>query len=367
MQDPRIKEMAAVLVNYSTRVKKNDVVLISASGISSLPLVKEIYAQCVEKGAKYVEYDFSIPEINRHFFTSAGREQLAYFPQHKLDFMKQVTVYIGIGSAENSMVMAQVDQKNMIAYSKVVRPIIDWRVKNTRWVVTRFPTHGAAQDAGMSLDEYEDYLFSSCCIDWQAESQKQGKLKKLMDRTETVRITSSDTELTFSINGMKSIKCDGRLNIPDGEVFTAPVRDSVEGYITYNCPSIYQGKEFNDVRFEFSKGKIVKASAATSSMALNSILDTDDGARYIGEFAIGVNPKIRVPMRNILFDEKIFGSIHLTPGQSYEESDNGNRSAVHWDLVKILTDDGEIWFDNILVQKDGLFVHESLLDLNPGK
>ena len=367
MQDPRIKEMAAVLVNYSTRVKKNDVVLICASGISSLPLVKEIYAQCVDKGAKYVEYDFSIPEINRHFFISAGKEQLAYFPQHKLDFMKQVTVYIGIGSAENSMVMAQANQKNMIAYSKVVRPIIDWRVKNTRWVVTRFPTHGAAQDAGMSLDEYEDYLFSSCCIDWQAESRKQGKLKKLMDRTETVRITSSDTELTFSIKGLKSIKCDGRLNIPDGEVFTAPVRESVEGYITYNCPSIYQGKEFNDVRFEFSKGKIVKASAATSSMALNSILDTDDGARYIGEFAIGVNPKIRVPMRNILFDEKIFGSIHLTPGQSYEESDNGNRSAVHWDLVKILTGDGEIWFDNILIQKDGLFVHESLLDLNPGK
>ncbi|MRR55305.1 MAG: aminopeptidase [Deltaproteobacteria bacterium] len=366
MQDPRIKEMASVLVDYSTQVKKNDVVLISASGISCLPLVKEIYAQCLNKGAKYVEYDFSIPELNRLFFTNADESQLAHFPQHKLDFMKKVTVFIGIGSAENSMVMAQVNQENMIAYSKVVRPIIDWRVKNTRWVVTRFPTHGSAQEARMSLDEYEDYLFSSCCIDWKAESKKQNKLKKLMDRAEKVRISASDTELSFSIKGMKSIKCDGRCNIPDGEVYTAPVRDSVEGYITYNCPSIYQGKEFNDVRFEFSKGKIIKATAAASSRSLNRILDTDEGARYIGEFAIGVNPKIRVPMRNILFDEKIFGSIHLTPGQSYEECDNGNQSAVHWDLVKILTGNGEIWFDDILIQKDGYFVHETLLDLNPG-
>ncbi len=366
MQDPRMKEMAAVLVNYSTRVKKNDVVLISASGISCLPLVKEIYAQCLKKGAKYVEYDFSIPEVNRLFFTTADKSQLSYFPQHKLDFMKKVTVFIGIGSAENSMTMAQANPDSMIAYSKVMRPIIDRRVKNTRWVITRFPTNGSAQEARMSLDEYEDYLFSSCCIDWPKESRKQNKLKKLMDSAEKVRITASDSELSFSIKGMNSIKCDGRFNIPDGEVFTAPIRNSVEGYITYNCPSLYQGKEFNDVRFEFSQGRIIKATAANSSKTLNRILDTDEGSRYIGEFAIGVNPKIRVPMRNILFDEKIFGSIHLTPGQSYEECDNGNRSAVHWDLVKILTDDGEIWFDDVLIQKDGLFVHESLHDLNPG-
>jgi len=367
MQDPRIKEMADVLVNYSTRVKKNDVVLISASGVSCLPLVKEIYAQCLRKGAKYVEYDFSIPDINRLFYCNASQNQISYFPQHKLDFMKQVTVFIGIGSSENSMVMAQANQDNMITYAKVIRPVLDLRVKNTRWVVTLFSIHVVAQEARMSLDEYEDYLFSSCCIDWREESKKQSKLKKLMDRTEKVHITASDTDITFSIKGLKSIICDGRFNIPDGEVFTAPVRDSVEGYITYNCPSLYQGKEFNDVRFEFAKGKIVKASAGAASKPLNRILDTDEGSRYIGEFAIGVNPKISVPMRNILFDEKIFGSIHLTPGQSYEECDNGNRSAVHWDLVKILTGDGEIWFDNILIQQDGLFVHESLLDLNPGE
>lgn len=365
MHDPRIREMAGILVDYSTRVKKNDIVLISASGIGCIPLVKEIYSLCLSRGAKYVEYDFSVPEIDRLFYTIAGKKQIAHFPEHKLEFMKQVTVYIGIGSAENSMALARADQGNMIAASRIRRPVTDWRVKNTRWVVTRFPTHGAAQEARMSLDEYEDYLFSSCCVDWREESRKQEKLKKLVDKTDRVRITASDTDISFSIKGFKGIKCDGRYNIPDGEVFTAPVRDSVEGHITYNCPSLYQGKEFSGVTLEFSKGKIVHASCPTSTEALNRILDTDEGARYVGEFALGVNPRIRVPMRNTLFDEKIFGSIHLTPGQCYDECDNGNRSAVHWDLVKMLEGDGEIWFDDVLIQKDGRFIHQSLLELNP--
>lgn len=365
MKDPRITGWAEVLVNYSTRVKKGDVVLISAGGVEALPLVKELYRLCLLKGAKYVEYEFSVPEINRQFYNLAKSEQLSYFPQHKLDFMKQVTVYIAIGAADNSMVMAQANQANMIAYSKLTRPIVDQRVKQTRWVVTRYPTHGGAQEARMSLEEYEDYVLSSCCIDWNIESKKQEKLKKLMDRADRVRIKSTDTDLSFSIKGLDGIKCDGRYNIPDGEVFTAPVKESVEGYIAYNCPSIYQGKEFNGVRFEFSKGKIVNADAGTMTADLNKILDTDEGARYVGEFAIGVNPGIRRPMRNILFDEKIFGSIHFTPGQCYDECDNGNRSAVHWDLVKLLEGDGEIWFDDLLIQKDGRFVHKDLLLLNP--
>lgn len=366
MKDPRITEWAQVLVNYSTRVKKGDIVLISAGGTEALPLVKELYRLCLAKGARYVEYEFSVPEINRQFYNLAKSEQLAYFPQHKLDFMKQVTVYIAIGAADNSMVMAQANQANMIAYSKLTRPIVDQRVKHTRWVITRYPTHGGAQEARMSLEEYEDYVLSSCCIDWNIESKKQEKLKKLVDRADRVRIKASDTDLSFSIKGLQGIKCDGRFNIPDGEVFTAPVKDSVEGYITYNCPSIYQGKEFAGVSFEFAAGKIVKAEAGTMSAELNKILDTDEGARYIGEFAIGVNPGIRRPMRNILFDEKIFGSIHFTPGQCYDECDNGNRSAVHWDLVKLLEGDGEIWFDDLLIQKDGRFVHKDLLALNPG-
>lgn len=365
MRDPRVRRLAEVLVDYSTQVQKGDVVLITSSGFESLPLVKELHALCAARGAKYVEYSFRLPELDRYFYNHAGEEQLAYFPQHKLDFMQQVNVFISIGAAENSMVMAQANQANMIAYARVVKPITDWRVKQTRWVITRYPTHGAAQEAKMSLEEYEDYLFAACCIDWYAESRKQERLKRLMDSAEQVRIKAADTDLRFSIKGLNGIKCDGRFNIPDGEVFTAPVRDSAEGHITYNCPTIYQGKEFNQVRLEFSQGKIVKATAPAMDEALNKILDTDPGARYIGEFAIGVNPGIRVPMRNILFDEKIFGSIHFTPGQCYDECSNGNQSAVHWDMVKVLKGDGEIWFDEALIQKDGLFVHPELLELNP--
>jgi len=365
LKDPRINKLAEVLVNYSTRVKKGDVVLITSSGFEAAPLVKELYALCLSKGAKYVEYDFILPDINRLFYDIATKTQISWFPQHKLDFMKQVDVFIAISAADNSMTMANADQANMIAYSKLLRPIQDWRVKNTRWVVTRYPTHGAAQEAKMSLDEYEDYVFSACCIDWSEESRKQEKLKKLMDRADKVRIKASDTDLSFSIGGLPGVKCDGRFNIPDGEVFTAPVRDSVEGFITYNCPTIYQGKEFGEIRLDFKKGRIFEARCSGMDKELNSILDTDEGARYIGEFAIGVNPGIRRPMRNILFDEKIFGSIHFTPGQCYDECDNGNKSAVHWDMVKLLSGDGEIWFDDKLIQKNGYFVHKDLICLNP--
>jgi aminopeptidase len=217
------------------------------------------------------------------------------------------------------MVMANADQEAMVTYQKVTKPLIDQRVKHTKWVVTRYPTHSAAQEARMSLEEYEDYLFSACCIDWENESRKQNILKELIDRTNEVRITAPDTDLRFSIAGLPGVKCDGRFNMPDGEVFTAPVRDSVQGHLTYNCPSIYQGKEYNGVRLEFRDGKIIKATAdAGMTDALNKILDTDEGARYIGEFSLGINPGIRQPMRNILFDEKIFGSIHFTPGEAYD-------------------------------------------------
>lgn len=366
MKDPRVARFAEILVDYSTRVKKGDVVLINAAGLEAMPLVKELYALCLKRGARYVEYGFAVPEIDREFYNLADKQQLGHFPQHKLDFYKTLTVYIGISAGNNSMVMANARQEAMVAYQKLTRPLVDQRVKHTRWVVTRYPTHAAAQEARMSLDEYEDYLFSACCIDWAAESRKQDKLKKLLDKTDRVRIVGPDTDLRFSIAGLPGIKCDGRLNMPDGEVFSAPVKDSVQGYIKYNCSSIYQGKEYNGVRLEFNDGKIVNATAdGGMSAPLNKILDTDDGARYIGEFAIGVNPGIRSPMRNILFDEKIFGSIHFTPGQAYDECDNGNRSAVHWDLVRLLTDGAEIWFDDMLIQKNGLFVHKDLLALNP--
>jgi aminopeptidase len=217
----------------------------------------------------------------------------------------------------------------------------------------------------MSLTEYEDFFFAACNVDWAAESLKQDRLKALLDRADEVRIVASDTDLVFSVAGMAAVKCDGRYNVPDGEVFTAPVRESVEGHITFNAPTLYHGREFNQIRLEFGRGKIIRATAPRDEDALNRILDTDEGARYIGEFAIGVNPHIVAPMRNILFDEKIFGSIHLTPGSCYDECDNGNRSAVHWDMVKLLNGDGMILLDGVVIQKDGRFVHPELTELNP--
>lgn len=365
MKDPRIEKMANVIVNYSTKVTKGDVVQIHAYGAATSPLLKEVYRLCLKKGARHIDYQVMMPGMGRVFYEEANREQLNYFPEHKLDFMKKVDVYIGIAAVENAMELANANQESIVIFDKVMRPILDERVKNTRWVICRYPTHGAAQDAKMSLDEYEDFLFAACNIDWAVESGKQEKLKSLMNETDAVRIRASDTDISFSIKGINAMKCDGHHNLPDGEVYTAPVRDSVEGYITYNCPSIYQGKEFNNVRLEFKEGRIVKATSPNMDEALNRVLDTDEGARHIGEFAIGVNPNITRPMRNILFDEKIFGSIHLTPGQCYEECDNGNKSSVHWDLVKILKGDGEIYFDDVLIQKDGLFVHKDMTDLNP--
>lgn len=359
--------MADIIVNYSTKVKKGDIVQIHAFNAACEPLLKEVYRLCLNKGAKYIDYQVSLPQLGRLFYNMATREQLTFFPTVKMDFMKQVDVYIGIAAVENAMELANANQSNIAAHDKVMRPILNERVNNTRWVICRYPTHGAAQDARMSLEEYEDFLFPACNADWRGESKKQEKLKRLMDKTAQVKIKASDTDIAFSIKGMNAVKCDGHRNLPDGEVYTAPLKTSIEGYITYNCPSLYQGKEFNSVRLEFKKGKIVKATSPDMDVELNRVLDTDEGARYVGEFAIGLNSGITRPMRNILFDEKIFGSIHLTPGQCYKKCDNGNKSAIHWDLVKILTGDGEIYFDDVLIQKKGLFVHKELRGLNPDK
>jgi aminopeptidase len=365
MRDARIVELARILTGYSTEVKPGDIVLVSASGVESLPLVKAVHAEALRKGARYVEVQVELPELARQFYDLAGAEQLAFFPEHRLEFMKKVDVSIGISAPANAMTLARADQGKMLAYQKLLRPIIDQRVRHTRWVITRFPTPGAAQDARMSLDEYEDFFFSACNRDWSEESAKQERLKRLLESADRVRILAHDTDLSFSIAGMPAIKCDGRFNIPDGEVFTAPLRESVEGHITFNAPALYSGREFNDIHLEFHKGRIVKASSSQDEEALNRIFDTDEGARYLGEFAVGVNAGIQTPMRNVLFDEKIFGSVHLAAGSSYEECDNGNQSAVHWDMVRLLNDGGALYLDEALIIQNGRFTHPDLLDLNP--
>ncbi|MFL6558809.1 MAG: aminopeptidase, partial [Bacillus sp. (in: firmicutes)] len=231
----------------------------------------------------------------------------------------------------------------------------------------RYPTSSMAQLAKMSTEAFENFYFDVCNLDYGRMDQAMDSLKALMDRTDKVRITGPGTDLSFSIKDIPAIKCAGRLNIPDGEVYTAPVRDSVNGVVTYNTPSPYQGFTFENVKLTFRDGKIVEAESNDSSR-INKIFDTDEGARYIGEFAIGVNPFILNPMQDILFDEKIAGSFHFTPGQCYDDAFNGNHSNIHWDMVNIQRPEyggGEMYFDDVLIRKDGLFVIPELEVLNP--
>src|SRR5216110_3346240 len=250
---------------------------------------------------------------------------------------------------------------------KKMRPVQDQRVKKTKWVVLRWPTPSMAQLAGMSTEAFEDFYFEVCTLDYRKLQPGMKALKRLMEKTDRVEIKGPGTDLRFSIKGIPAVICGGDRNIPDGEVFTAPVKNSVEGHITFNAPTIYQSIAFDGIRLDFREGKIIQATS-NQTEKLNKILDSDAGARYIGEFALGFNPYILEPMRDILFDEKIAGSFHFTPGQAYEGVGNGNKSQVHWDMVCIQRPEyggGEIWFDGRLVRKDGLFTTKPLQKLNP--
>ena len=283
--------------------------------------------------------------------------------------MAEMDCYIGIRGAENAAELADVPKERMALYETYYQKPVhsDIRVPKTRWVVMRYPNASMAQLAGTSLERFEDFYFDVCTMDYGKMAKAMEPLVAYMSRTDRVRLVGPGTDLRFSIKNIPVIPCAGECNIPDGEVYTAPVRDSVNGVIAYNTPSPYNGFCFENVRLEFKDGRIVKATA-NDTERINGIFDVDEGARYVGEFAIGVNPYVLEPMKDILFDEKIQGSIHFTPGCCYDEADNGNKSALHWDLVWIQRPEyggGEIWFDDVLVRKDGRFVVPELQGLNP--
>jgi aminopeptidase len=274
--------------------------------------------------------------------------------------------YIAMRGSHNITELADVPSDKMQLIGKKMRPVQDQRVKRTKWVVLRWPTPSMAQLAGMSTEAFEDFFFDVCTLDYRKLQPGMKALKGLMEQTDHVQIKGPGTNLNFSIKGIPAVICGGDRNIPDGEVFTAPVKDSVEGQLRFNAPSIYQGTAFDGIQLNFKRGKIVDASG-NETEKLNEILDSDTGARYIGEFSLGFNPRVFQPMRDILFDEKIAGSFHFTPGQAYEEADNGNRSQVHWDMVSIQRPDyggGEIYFDGKLIRKNGEFLPKQLRSLN---
>jgi aminopeptidase len=364
MLDPRFDRLAHGLVSYSIHLEPGEKVLIDAHDIPDAMVVALIRAVRAAKGEPLVQLHHGA--VTRELQRAAGEEQFRFHGKHELARMKGIQAYIGLRGSHNITENSDVPADRQKLVMKHMRPVIDWRVKKTKWVVLRWPTPAMAQLAGLSTEAFEDFYFRVCTLDYAKLQPGMQALKELMDRTDQVHLKGPGTDLQFSIKNIPAIVCGGHMNIPDGEVFTAPVKTSVEGVIRYNAPTIYQGTAFDNIELTFEKGKIVKATA-NNNQRLNEILDSDAGARYIGEFAIGFNPHIRQPMRDILFDEKIAGSFHFTPGQAYEEADNGNRSTVHWDMVCIQRPDyggGEIWFDGVCIRRDGQFLPKALKSLN---
>ncbi|MGN1319326.1 MAG: aminopeptidase [Lachnospirales bacterium] len=364
--DSRLETLAKNIVNYSCKVQKGENVLINCNGTSAFPLVKALIREIYKVGA-YPFCDIHSNIIDREIISGASEDQFSKITAIDNMRMDMMDAYIGIGCNDNTSELADVPSDNMGIYNRVYsNPILETRLKK-KWVVLRYPNNSLAQSAGTSLDAFEDFYFKVCNLDYSKMSKAMDNLVELMNKTDKVRLVAKDTDISFSIKDIPAIKCAGEMNIPDGEVYTAPVKDSVNGVITYNTPTEYQGVTYTDVKLKFENGKIVEATA-NDTERVNKVFDTDEGARYVGEFAIGVNPFITKAMKNILFDEKIRGSIHFTPGNAYDDADNGNRSAIHWDLVLIMTEEyggGEIYFDDVLIRKDGIFVLDELKCLNP--
>lgn len=367
MLDNRIAVLAKNLVNYSVKAGKGDKVLIEAYDVDSA-LVTQLIKEIRKNGA-YAFVEMYDSKVQRRLLMDADETYCSLLTKYNRVRMEDMDCYIGIRGAYNSFESSDVPGEKMDMYSRIYSHPIhhDLRVCKTRWVVLRYPNDSMSQLAGMSTEKFEDFYFNVCNLDYSKMDRAMTPLVELMNKTDRVRIVAKDTDLTFSIKGIGAIKCSGACNIPDGEVYTAPVKDSVNGVITYNAPSIENGIKFEHVRLEFKDGKIINATSNYTDDS-NKIFDTDEGARYVGEFAIGVNPYIIQPMGDILFDEKISGSIHFTPGCCYEDADNGNKSAVHWDLVLIQTPEyggGKIYFDDVLIRDNGRFVLKELDCLNP--
>lgn len=365
--DTRIKMLAKNLIRYSTDLKRGEKILIEAFDDADA-LVKALVKEVYQVGATPF-LTLKKNDLQRELLLCATKEQLECIAENEAGRMKQMDAYLGIRASNNISELSDVPTEQMKLYQKYfVKPVhSDIRVPNTKWCVMRYPNGAMAQLANMSTEAFEDFYFNVCNLDYARMDTAMTPLVKLLDRTDRVKITGPGTDLSFSIKSIASVKCSGLRNIPDGEVYTAPVKNSVQGTLAYNTPAVYQGVTYENITLTFKDGKIVDATA-NQTEKINKIFDTDDGARFIGEFALGVNPFITTPMKDTLFDEKIQGSFHFTPGMAYKEANNGNVSAIHWDLVCIQNPEyggGEIYFDDVLIRKDGRFVMQELIGLNP--
>jgi len=364
--DERLKRLANMVVNYSLKLKKDERVLINCYSTKAIPLVKNMIEEIYMRDA--------IPYVN-----IIDQELLTLLLEktsiERINLLKNIgkfeidnyDAFINIRHSINDYETKNVNNSILKMLGENLKEINDIRINHKKWVLLNYPSKLDAYKSRMKVSEFYNYALDVMTVDYQQMSIDIKPLKELMEKTDIVRITGKDTDLTFSIKGIPIIPCVGDHNIPDGEIFTAPIRTSVNGYITYNTPSIYQGRIFMNVKLVFKDGKIIEATCNEDNDDLNRIFDIDEGSRYIGEFSIGLNPLIRKPMGDILFDEKIIGSIHFTPGKSYKESYNKNESSIHWDMVLIQRKEygsGNIYFDDVLVREDGIFVLEELQHLN---
>ena len=353
MTDPRIKEVAKILVEYSTKVKKDDKVIIDG-GIEAQELIKEIYKLCIQKGA-YPRAEVGIPGLANIYYKNASEEQLNHFPELAKKEAEYFDVFIMIGAPTNTRAMTSIDPKKMALRSKITNPIDEIRIEK-RWVIFYFPTNAQAQEADMSLEEFEDFVYNSTIQDWEQMSKDEDKLKETLDNGKEVQVIGENTDIKFSIEDRESVKGDGDSNMPCGEVFIAPVETSTQGYIEYSFPVIRAGREVEGVKLKFENGKVIEASAKKGEEFLKEMIEMDEGAKLVGELGIGFNYNITKFVKNILFDEKIGGTIHVALGRAYKEGGGTNESALHWDMIKDLRKEGKILVDGKVIQENGKFL-----------
>lgn len=370
--DERITRLAENLIKNSVKLKKGEQIYIEAIGLSTMPLVQELVKAATKAGGVPFYY-FNEQALQKAFIENASVAQMKAQAEIHKQLMSNSQAYIGVRGNDDLFKMSAVDPEKMNNYQKYYwNPVhSEIRVPQTKWCVLRYPNAAFAAMSKMALEDFEDFYFDACLVDYVKMGQAMKPLKKLMDKTKKVRIVAPGTEVEFSIAGIKSIICDGQMNIPDGEVYTAPVKDSINGVIQFNTDTTYMGTVFSNIRLVFKDGKIIEGHSMINDDKFQKILNIDEGSRYMGEFALGVNPFVTQPMLDILFDEKISGSFHMAIGNSYEdETNNGNKSAIHWDLVQMQDAEhggGEIFFDEVLVRKNGRFVLPELIGLNPEK
>ncbi len=363
--EEKIKKLSKTIVEYSLNINSDDKVLIT-SGIEAKSLISNLIRE-INKAGAVVDVDIVDSEISSLLSESATDEKIELIYSKKKFEVDNYTSFIFIRVNDNDYNSKNISSEIRGKIGRKLEPISDIRINNRKWVLLNYPTNVDAYKASMTNSDFFEYAFDVMCVDYKDMFKKVQPLKELMDKTDKVRIVSKDTDISFSIKDIPAIPCCGTCNIPDGEIYTAPVRDSINGVITFNTPCPYQGNIYTNVSLTYENGKLIKSTCNEDDELLSKIFDTDEGARHVGEFAIGINPLITTPMGDILFDEKIIGSIHFTPGSAYKDAYNGNDSAIHWDMVLILTEKyngGEIYFDDILISKDGKFIIEELKGLN---